>query len=473
MSDFQRTMWQKGRGIVTAGVAIATLLVSGGVQHAQSVPIEQDLDYLAHDDRGGRVTGQPGWSQAFTYIHDAMLQAGIAHGNIIAQTTPGDGSNLFGRIDGSDPERRNQYVLIGAHYDHVSFGPLCNDPVGAAPETPAICNGATDNAAGVAVVLEIIRQLAQGPAPARSVVFAFWDREEIDLGGSSQFRDYPLPPPFPQQLVTYVNYDIQGANLLSSLRSTTFAVGASSGGTELQTAVTSAASGSGLTLRQLSEPLGLYASDYATFLAPATVNRTHGHPDADLERIPTVFFTDSRGPCYHTTQDEAGVVDRGKLARQAAIGTRLVRDLTSRASPPVIVGYDSLQNANFAARVATIAKDLSPYVPALVGFDPGPIPPPTRADAVQLLAIAQAARSDQALALDTNAQSIISEQIRILNMILYGQAGYYAPLFWYRSWARRAAGPYRPVDDGVFVALAAMQAMAVIQNVPCSGFLAN
>jgi hypothetical protein len=85
--------------------------------------------------------------------------------------------------------------------------------------------------------------------------------------------------------------------------------------------------------------------------------------------------------------------------------------------------------------------------------------------------VAQAALNDGAFALDATAQGVINEQIRILNMILNGQAGMYAPLFWYRPWAWRAAGPYRPVDDGVFVALAALTAMELIRNVPCDGFL--
>lgn len=462
----------KQRRLLTAALAVSTLSITGGLKQAQDLPIRQDVEYLAHDDREGRVTGEPGWNEAHAYIRGRLLEAGIAAGRISAQSTAGDGLNLFARIDGADPARSDQYVLIGAHFDHVHMEPGVCDPKShrELPEPDDdICNGATDNAAGVALVLEIARELSASPAPARSVVFAFWDREEIDLGGSAHFRSVPLPAPWPQQLVTYVNYDIQGSNLLRQLRSTTFAVGASSGGPALQSALLNAAATEpGLTLRQLSEPLGLYTSDYANFLAPATINRSLGHPSAALPRIPTVYFTDSNGPCYHTTQDEIDVVDFPKLARQANIGVALVSELANRSAPPAIVPYDEAQNAAFYARIRVVAQDLVLYAPSVAYYDPGPIPPPTREDAEQLLAMARAASGDAAL--DVTARATLSEQIRVLTMIIDGRAGLYNPLFWY-PWAWRRAGPYRPVEDGVFVALAALQALETMKSLPCDGFL--
>jgi hypothetical protein len=460
------------RRLLAAALVVSTVSVTGGLKQAQDIPIQRDVEYLAHDDREGRVTGEPGWYEAHAYIHDRLLEAGISPVRISAQPTPGNGLNLFGRIDGGDPARSDQYILVGAHYDHVHMEPNVCDPKAhrnvPEPEDD-ICNGATDNAAGVAAVLEIARQLAAGPAPARSVVFAFWDREEIDLGGSAHFRSFPLPAPWPQQLVTYVNYDIQGANLLRQLRSTTFAVGASSGGPTLQSAlINAAATEPGLTLRQLSEPLGLYTSDYANFLAPATINRSLGHPPASLPRIPTVYFTDSNGPCYHTTQDEIDIVDFPKLARQANMGVALVSELANRSSPPAIVPYDEAQNVAFYARIRVVAQDLALYVPSVAYYDPGPIPPPTREDAEQLLALARAASGDGAL--DATARATLNEQIRVLSMILNARTGLYSPLFWY-PWAWRRAGPYRPVEDGVFVALAALQALEAIKSLPCDGFL--
>ena len=76
-----------------------------------------------------------------------------------------------------------------------------------------ICNGATDNAAGVAAVLGVGRALAHRHSrPRRSVVLALWDSEEDGLLGSSYYTQHPLVPL--ARTVGYVNFDIQGANLL-------------------------------------------------------------------------------------------------------------------------------------------------------------------------------------------------------------------------------------------------------------------
>ena len=99
-----------------------------------------------------------------------------------------------------------------------------------------ICNGATDNAAGVAEVLSIGREIAQRPKPPRrSVVLALWDREEDGLLGSRYYVQHPVRPL--AQTVVYVNYDIQGANVLPSLDTDTFAIGSETGGPQLQSIV--------------------------------------------------------------------------------------------------------------------------------------------------------------------------------------------------------------------------------------------
>ena len=74
-------------------------------------------------------------------------------------------------------------------------------------------------------------------APRRTVILAAWDREEDDLCGSKWYVDHPLVPL--AQTVAYVNFDIQGANLLPSLQNNSFAVGAETGGATLTSLVQS------------------------------------------------------------------------------------------------------------------------------------------------------------------------------------------------------------------------------------------
>ena len=180
---------------------------------------------------------------------------------------------------------------MGAHYD--GLGASCRD----LDPADTICNGATDNATGVAAALAVARAFALSPTPPRrSLVFAFWDREEDGLLGSRHFLANPLVPL--EDVVTYVNFDIQGANLRASLRDVTFAIGAETGGQRLQDMVAAATAPSTLDDRAFSHVFGQGRSDHAPFIAAG---------------IPTVFFSDSTGPCYHTDMDDPEIVDHPKL----------------------------------------------------------------------------------------------------------------------------------------------------------------
>jgi hypothetical protein len=92
--------------------------------------------------------------------------------------------NVLGLLPGSDPQRQNEIVIIGAHYDHVG-----RDPDG------TLYNGANDNATGVAIMLEIARLWQSLDfRPARSVLFAAWDAEEQGLFGSQYYVSNPAFP---------------------------------------------------------------------------------------------------------------------------------------------------------------------------------------------------------------------------------------------------------------------------------------
>jgi hypothetical protein len=276
---------------------------------------QYDIGRLAGDDTNGRNNGTPGSALARQFLIDQLkpistgLNTGATGDAAYTQTLPG-GTNVVAVIPGS--ELPNKYVVVGAHYDHL--GNSCQSK--SAGDT--ICNGATDNAAGVAAVLAIARSIADQPTkPRRSVVLALWDMEEDGLVGSRYYADHPLVPL--ADTVGYVNFDIQGANLLPSLRNTSFAVAAESGGDRFEQIVRSAINAGTLDTDLLSAIFGQNRSDYVSFLA---------------KQIPSVFFTDATGPCYHTNEDEIGVVDFGKLNQQIAIALRVTRDLANTDTPP-------------------------------------------------------------------------------------------------------------------------------------------
>ncbi len=104
--------------------------------------------------------------------------------------------NLLGVLPGSDPELAKEYVLLGAHYDHIGVGPAGR--VGC---------GANDNGSGCAAFLEVLEALAQSP-PRRSILFANFCGEEIGLIGSRELaKDLPVPK---EDIVCMVNLDMIG-----------------------------------------------------------------------------------------------------------------------------------------------------------------------------------------------------------------------------------------------------------------------
>jgi Zn-dependent M28 family amino/carboxypeptidase len=103
--------------------------------------------------------------------------------------------NVLGFIEGSDPELKNEVVVIGAHLDHLG------------KRGDYIFNGADDNGSGSVAVMEVAHAFAVNPVkPKRSVLFALWTGEEKGLLGS---RHYTLHPFFPLgKTVAYINLDM-------------------------------------------------------------------------------------------------------------------------------------------------------------------------------------------------------------------------------------------------------------------------
>ena len=99
-----------------------------------------------------------------------------------------------------------EYVLVGAHYDHIGRGAVGS--LADKDEQGEVHNGADDNASGTAVVLRLAQQLSQAETRRRGVVFAFWSGEELGLVGSSRFA---ADPPVPLgEVVAYLNFDMVG-----------------------------------------------------------------------------------------------------------------------------------------------------------------------------------------------------------------------------------------------------------------------
>jgi Zn-dependent M28 family amino/carboxypeptidase len=105
-------------------------------------------------------------------------------------------NNVVGRLRGGGTT--GESLMFLAHWDH--FG-LCR-PAGA-PDR--ICNGAVDNASGVAMMIEVAGRLSQGPRPARDILFLATTAEEVGLIGASYFAAHPTVPL--DRIVAAINMD--------------------------------------------------------------------------------------------------------------------------------------------------------------------------------------------------------------------------------------------------------------------------
>jgi len=120
-------------------------------------------------------------------------------------------ANIVGKIPGSDPRLRDEYVVLSAHHDHLGIGKP--DATG-----DAIYNGALDNGAGVAQVLAIVKALQSlSTPPRRSILVLFPAAEEAGLLGSQYFTEHL--PIAAGKIAANINYD--GGNIWGRTRDIT------------------------------------------------------------------------------------------------------------------------------------------------------------------------------------------------------------------------------------------------------------
>ncbi|MEQ1903663.1 MAG: M20/M25/M40 family metallo-hydrolase [Pirellulaceae bacterium] len=116
--------------------------------------------------------------------------------------------NVVAWLEGSDPRLSHEYVVIGAHLDHLGN------------QNDSIFYGADDNGSGSTAVLSIARALTANPVrPKRSVLFTWFAAEELGLVGSKHYCENPLRPL--DKMVCMLNIDMVGRNEESPTESAT------------------------------------------------------------------------------------------------------------------------------------------------------------------------------------------------------------------------------------------------------------
>lgn len=142
--------------------------------------VAKTLKFLASDDNEGRDSGSKGIENASVFLENMMKENDIKPYFTTYRDTLSNfdkpAYNIVGYVEGNDPKLKNEFVIIGAHYDHI--GKI------AAVNGDEIANGANDNASGSTAVTEVMKYFAKNKTNKRSLIFVFFSAEEKGLLGS-------------------------------------------------------------------------------------------------------------------------------------------------------------------------------------------------------------------------------------------------------------------------------------------------
>lgn len=214
--------------------------------------------------------------------------------------------NVIGMLEGSDPELKKTYVVVGAHYDHLGMG----GPGSGSRflDSLAIHNGADDNASGVAGVLELASYYASGKVPLkRSIIFVAFDGEELGILGSSHFAKSGIIDL--KKVEAMVNFDMIGRLNEDKSR---IMVGGTGTSVESEKILNSLDT----SLIKLNySPEGFGPSDHASFYA---------------ENIPVFYFTTGAHEDYHTPDDDWDRINFKGEQEVLTVASELVTDLANR-----------------------------------------------------------------------------------------------------------------------------------------------
>lgn len=217
--------------------------------------------------------------------------------------------NVVAVVPGSDSLAASEYVIVGAHYDHLGFG-----GEGSLEEREGrIHNGADDNASGTAALIEAARAVSR-TRPARSVVFIAFTGEERGLLGSRFFVEQPTVAL--ERAVAMVNLDMVGR-----LEDGPLTVNGTGTAAEWPELIASANASIGRPLALESNPNGSGPSDHASF---------------DAAGIPVVHLFTGTHPDYHRPGDDWEKIDGDGLERIIALAAALVERLATPADVPTL-----------------------------------------------------------------------------------------------------------------------------------------
>lgn len=285
--------------------------------------LEAQLRFLSSDGLNGRNAGSPSERRANDFIARHFAAAGLkpvgdkeTYFQAFTFSNDRRSRNCVALLEGSDPDLKDQIVVIGAHHDHVGTAVEGHRAqMGGATQEDRIWNGADDNGSGTTAVLAVARAFAAaGLRPRRSILFMTFGAEEWGLLGS---RHYTRNPLFPiERHVAMINLDMVGRNPEDPVG--LYGVGTAEIYPELA--------------RRTAERTGLK-------IEPIDGVRIRGGGNSDhasfhRAKVPTLFFFTGFHANYHRVSDSFEKIDyphHAKVARTAAL---LLWELANRDGTP-------------------------------------------------------------------------------------------------------------------------------------------
>ncbi|MFA6770253.1 MAG: TonB family protein [Bacteroidales bacterium] len=199
-------------------ITLLSLSVAGLFAQSQAViRMRENLSVLTADSLMGRGSGTIYEYKAARYIEGVFKKEGITllyphPGQDFSILTESEDTlhsqNVVAVVQGWDPVLKNEYIIVGAHYDHLGFHKLTVD----GKETIQIFYGADDNASGVATMLEVARMVnSQSFNFKRSILFVAFGAEERGMNGSWYFANRAFAPIDKVSLM--INLDMVGRGI--------------------------------------------------------------------------------------------------------------------------------------------------------------------------------------------------------------------------------------------------------------------
>lgn len=307
----------------------------------QPEPLRKHVEYLASPELEGR--GSPkSRLLAAKYIAREFerLELKPLWGEHYFQEVPGTreadgtlpiwGLNVGAVLVGSDPQLKDEFIVLGVHYDHLGT----HDGV--------VFPGADDNASSVAMLLEAAQQLAAlKERPRRSIAFVGFDLEEHLLWGSKWFTAHP---PWPLTKVKlFMTSDLLGRTLGDLPFPAVFVMGGERG-----TGITAL-------LKELTPPKGL---ELARLGADVVGTRSDYGPFRD-EKVPFLFFSTGEHPDYHTPADTPDKLNYVQLAAISNVMLHVLRYAADTPTAPAWIAAPAmdLEEARTIHRITVLLQD--------------------------------------------------------------------------------------------------------------------